>query len=457
MCQWAGTFAAVGCNDNSKGQTVCKAFSGMYSALRFSLRISLAAVLVATIGFVAPAEANPKYAAIVIDANSGKTLFASSADAARYPASLTKMMTLYMVFEAMAAGKITKNSRVRFSAQAAARPPTKLGVKAGGSITVEQAIYALVTKSANDVATAVAETLGGTEENFARMMTSKARRLGMTSTTFRNASGLPDPGQRTTARDMATLGLALREHYPSQYAYFSTRSFTFGKSRMANHNKLLGRVKGVDGIKTGYIRASGFNLVTSVSDGNRRLVAVVMGGQSGRSRDDHMAALIRTHLPKATPRRGGALVASKTIDVQDATPVAVAALTLPRKGAPTPDTRPDLVAQQVDRVVEEEQPAPVARTPEIDPVSTASVKADGEWVIQVASLPSQPEAIATLTSMADRAPGILGRAKGFTETFEHKGSTFYRARFAGFGSKTAAWNACSALKKQKISCFAVQN
>ncbi|TJX38721.1 MAG: D-alanyl-D-alanine carboxypeptidase, partial [Mesorhizobium sp.] len=227
----------------------------------------------------------------------------------RYPASLTKMMTLYLTFEAMAKGKISRNSPVVFSAHASAEAPTKLGVKPGGSVTVETAILSIVTKSANDSATALGEMIGGNETNFARMMTAKARQLGMNGTVFRNANGLPDPGQFTTARDMATLGIALREHFPQYYGYFAQRSFLYGRQRINGHNRLLGRIKGVDGIKTGYTRASGFNLVSSVNDGNRRLVAVVMGGTSGGSRDNQMAGLINTYLPRASTRGGGDLVA----------------------------------------------------------------------------------------------------------------------------------------------------
>ncbi|RUX28603.1 D-alanyl-D-alanine carboxypeptidase, partial [Mesorhizobium sp. M4A.F.Ca.ET.050.02.1.1] len=184
------------------------------------------------------------------------------------------------------------------SAHAAAEPPTKLGVKPGGSVSVDTAILSMVTKSANDSATALGELLGGNEANFARMMTAKARALGMNGTVFRNANGLPDPGQFTTAHDMAMLGIALREHFPQYYGYFSQRSFLYGRRRINGHNRLLGRIKGVDGIKTGYTRASGYNLVSSVNDGDRKLVAVVMGGASGRARDNQMAGLINAYMPK---------------------------------------------------------------------------------------------------------------------------------------------------------------
>ncbi|MES0809183.1 D-alanyl-D-alanine carboxypeptidase [Roseibium sp. SCPC15] len=248
----------------------------------------------------AAALANSKYAGIVVDAKTGKTLYSSSADAYRYPASLTKIMTLYVVFEELEAGRLSLNSRLKVSKYAAGRPPSKLGLKAGTSIKVKDAILALVTKSANDVATVVAENIGGSEKRFAERMTRTARQLGMKKTTFRNPHGLPNSGQRTTARDMATLGRAIQEHFPQYYSYFKTRSYKYKGRTYGNHNKLLGRVKGVDGIKTGYIRASGFNLVTSVNTGGRKIVAVVMGGRSGASRNAQMTKLINRYLSKAS-------------------------------------------------------------------------------------------------------------------------------------------------------------
>lgn len=246
-----------------------------------------------------------KYAAIVVDANNGNTLFQSSATAPRYPASLTKMMTLYMLFEAMEQGRVSNATLIPVSAYAAARPPSKLGFRAGETISVQSAIQALCTKSANDVAAAVAEYLGGTEDQFAAQMTAKARQLGMSGTVFRNASGLPDDAQRTTARDMAVLGIALRNRFPNQYAHFSAREFAFRGKLVKGHNDMLGRVRGVDGIKTGYIRASGYNIVTSVQADGRRLVVVVMGGKSAKERNAHVEELIARYLPAASRRGGG--------------------------------------------------------------------------------------------------------------------------------------------------------
>lgn len=242
-----------------------------------------------------------KYAAIVVDANTGRVLFEKNSRDARYPASLTKMMTLYLLFEALDAGRVSLDTQIPVSAYAAKRPPSKIGFKPGQTINVRSTILALAVRSANDVAAAVGEYLGGSEERFAAMMTAKARALGMQSTTFRNASGLPDEGQRTTAHDMAILGMALRRHFPHHYHYFSNREFTFAGKVIRGHNNLLGKVVGADGLKTGYIRASGFNLVTSVGRGGRRIVAVVMGGETAKSRDAHMEELIELYLPKATP------------------------------------------------------------------------------------------------------------------------------------------------------------
>lgn len=239
-----------------------------------------------------------RYSAIVVDGNSGRMLFQANAEAARYPASLTKMMTLYLLFEALETGRVSLSTEIPISDFARRRPPSKLGFKLGQTIDVDTAIRALATKSANDVAVAVAEFLAGSEEAFARAMTAKAGQLGMRSTVFRNASGLPDDGQRTTARDMAVLGISLRRRFPQYFHYFGETGFTFRGKQVRGHNDLIGRVRGVDGIKTGYIRASGFNIVTSVSTGGKRLVVVVMGADSARSRNDHVEELIARYLPK---------------------------------------------------------------------------------------------------------------------------------------------------------------
>jgi D-alanyl-D-alanine carboxypeptidase len=276
------------------------------SRARMALKVA-GTMLVAT-GLMAAApkatEANPKYAAIVVDTATGKVLYEKNADARRFPASLTKMMTLYVLFEELERGRFKLSSKLSVSPNAAAQPPSKLGLKPGQTISVEDAIKALVTKSANDAATAVGENVSGSIPAFSDRMTRTARALGMSSSVFRNASGLPDTRQHTTARDMMKLGVALQVRFPKYYGYFSTRSFTFRGRKMGNHNRLLGSVEGVDGIKTGYINASGFNLVSSVRRDGRRIVAVVMGGVTARSRDAHMRDLISTYLPKAKRAKG---------------------------------------------------------------------------------------------------------------------------------------------------------
>ncbi|WAP67291.1 D-alanyl-D-alanine carboxypeptidase [Jiella pelagia] len=296
-------------------------------------------------GVTAEAKAaNPKYAGFVIDANNGKVLYQDRADEYRYPASLTKMMTLYLTFEALKSGKINKGDKMPVSAYAAGRPPSKLGLRTGSTITVEEAIYSLVTRSANDAAVVLAEFLGGSESNFAKRMTDKAHRLGMSRTQFRNANGLPNAEQRSTARDMATLGIALREHFPEYYGYFSTRSFSFRGQRIGNHNRVLNRYNGVDGIKTGYINASGFNLVTSVKTDGKNVVAAVFGGNSGRSRDDHMVDLLKRTMPLASRRDGGPLIAAKP---NPNVVVAAVEPDLPKKG-PIPDFRPNAGGISID-------------------------------------------------------------------------------------------------------------
>ncbi|WP_206931052.1 D-alanyl-D-alanine carboxypeptidase family protein [Roseococcus thiosulfatophilus] len=240
---------------------------------------------------VAAIERSERYAAIVLDHQTGNILVSHHADALRHPASLTKAMTLYMLFEAMQGGRLALNSPIRMSAEAQSRPPSKLGLPVGTLFSVETAILALVTRSANDVAAAVGEHLAGSEEAFARQMTLRARQLGMTRTVFRNASGLPDPDQVTTARDMALLGRRLLQDFPQHYHYFSATHFRHNQGLIRSHNGMLVDYPGTDGIKTGYIRASGYNILTSAERGGVRLVGAVFGGSNWRERNAQMASL----------------------------------------------------------------------------------------------------------------------------------------------------------------------
>jgi D-alanyl-D-alanine carboxypeptidase len=245
----------------------------------------------------------PNYAAIVIDDKTGEVLHEANADAPRHPASVTKIMTLYMLFEQLEAGHLKLDTPLNVSARAAARPPTKLGLKPGQTLKVEDALKGLVTRSANDAASVIAEALGGSEEEFGRLMTRKAIALGMSSTIYVNASGLPADLQITTARDQALLGRAIQHRFPEHFGYFAIKSFNYRGKEIGNHNGLLGNVKGVDGIKTGYTQASGYNLVSSVKRDDKQIVAVVLGGSSGGARDARMRQLIEEYLSKAGVER----------------------------------------------------------------------------------------------------------------------------------------------------------
>ncbi len=349
---------------------------------------------VAAVSMAPNASANSKYSGIVVDAKTGKVLYANRANSRRYPASLTKIMTLYILFEELEAGRMSMGTRLKASRHSAGMPPSKVGLRPGHTISVKDAIGALVTKSANDVAATVAENISGSEPAFARRMTKTARRLGMRSTQFRNASGLPNSHQWTTAADMARLGRAIQERFPTYYKHFSTRVFTYKGRRYGNHNRLLGRVKGVDGIKTGYIRASGFNLVTSVRKSGRHIVAVVFGGRSGASRDAQMRKLIAQYLPKASrgPKRDSIIIARKAplpnkkptfaVSAPEA-PIVVASVPLPP--VLSEDEIPDVVPESVDDLV---------------PPAIAEGDADPESTIETANVLPAPKAINNVIARA---------------------------------------------------------
>jgi len=301
---------------------------------------------------------SPAYADIVVDANSGQVLHESSPDALRHPASITKIMTLYLLFEQLEAGKLRLDSHLPVSSHAASQSPTKLELKAGQTIAVEDAIKGMVTKSANDAAVVVAEALGGSEDNFGRLMTRKAHALGMTRTVYVNASGLPNSDQLTTARDQAILGRAIQERFPKYYHYFSLPSFHYRGVAMRNHNHLLGRVQGMDGIKTGYTHDSGFNLVTSVHRNGRHIVAVVLGGSSGGARDVRMRELIETHIARASTRHTAPMVA------ESATPMRA-----PQLANARPETPVEVPAAAPARIAA--RPAPTTRAAAAPPVAAA--------------------------------------------------------------------------------------
>ena len=283
---------------------------------------------------------SPTFSAIVVDANSGRTLYAADADGLRHPASITKVMTLYLLFEQLESGKMTLQSRIPISEHAAAQEPSKLGLEPGQTISVEDAIKAVVTRSANDIAVAIAEAIGGDESGFAAMMTHKAHALGMASTSYRNASGLPNDNQITSARDLTILARSLEDRFPRYFKYFSTEEFEYDGETIGSHNHLLGRVDGVDGIKTGFTRASGFNLLTSVHRDGRSLIAVVMGGATAAARDRVMESLIADHLARCSTIRTATRVADASDE--DNQPAKLAAA--PARPRPIPVAVPSHVA-----------------------------------------------------------------------------------------------------------------
>ncbi len=486
----------------------CKSLKFSRHLVRFACFAALAAAVVFTAP--QPAFANAKYAGIVVDAKSGKTLYASSADAARYPASLTKMMTLYVLFEEMERGRFNKKSQLKVSKKAAAQPPTKIGLRSGQTIRVDSAIRALAVKSANDVAVVVAENVSGSVSAFASRMTHTARSIGMKKTTFRNPSGLPDARQKTTARDMALLGRALQDRFPQYYGYFSTSRFSWGKKKYRNTNRLLGAVRGVDGIKTGYTRASGFNLVTSVDRDGRKIVAVVMGGRTGKSRNAQMKKLITRYLRNAKrgKRTAPLLVASassripslpksrpQTGTVNTAEPIVVANAAVPP--ATVAGSKPGSAAHSLSDPIGERiagtanitelgyarsdstERARLAALVEVSARRQASAVAGsgsggrvpsakmaaikdespppGGWHIQIGAAPSEEAARRLLSDARSRAADILGSADPFTEPVKKDGAVLYRARFAGFTGKQEARTACANLKRRSFSCLAVPN
>jgi D-alanyl-D-alanine carboxypeptidase len=332
---------------------------------------------------------SPAFSAIVVDANSGRTLYSADENGLRHPASITKVMTLYLLFEQLDSGAMTLRTQIPISEHAASQEPSKLGLAPGDSISVDDAIKAVVTRSANDIAVAIAEAVGQSESNFADLMTRKAHALGMTNTLYRNASGLPNDEQVTTARDLTILGRSLEERFPRYFRYFSTAQFDFDGEIIGNHNHLLGRIDGVDGIKTGYTRASGFNLLTSVHRDGRSLLAVVMGGRSAGGRDRIMANLIGDHIAEASTTHTATAVADAS-SVETAQPRDEAVVTPPARARQafvaeakfervSAATRAANAAGEGDDGAGDEEiaaPQPMVRAPESAPPAAQPTAAD---------------------------------------------------------------------------------
>jgi D-alanyl-D-alanine carboxypeptidase (penicillin-binding protein 5/6) len=467
----------------------------------------LAGVLSLTTGALAagaPAHAmvqspatQPKYAAIVVDANSGEVLYASRADSPRYPASITKVMTLYLAFEALEQGKLKMSDRIVISPRAAAQAPTKLGLRAGESIRVDEAMHVVATRSCNDIAVALAEHIGGTESRFAAMMTLRAQELGMSQTRFVNANGLPDSRQISSARDIALLSRAVLRDYPQFYSFFGTRSYDYQGRAMRNTNGLLHTMPGVDGIKTGFTNASGFNLAASAVRDGRRLIAVVLGGASTASRNNHVAELLNAGFEVVQRRaRGETVQLASYLPAQYNTTYAVSGATeqgdyspITPKAGSTGRTYASLGPWEPEVKVERTAtPAPVKR---LEPVKSTvraeakkpaksdaiSVKAaaaqlakadskaesksrvavedaskperkEGGWIVQVGAFKTESDAKERIGQVAKKWSSTFRKADGVVT----EGGGHYRARFAGFDAEGAK-AACKALSGKGEPCM----
>jgi D-alanyl-D-alanine carboxypeptidase len=454
------------------------------------------------------AHAARKSAAMAIDAHTGRVLYSHNVDKPHHPASLTKIMTLYMMFEYIEAGRFHMNSPLKVTANAARQVPSKLGLKPGTTILVKDAIKALVTKSANDVAVTIAENLAGSEWKFTRLMTWKARKMGMNKTVFVNASGLPDKRQTTTARDMITLGMRIQKDFPQFYPLFSMKKFAYRGKVYKNHNGLMSRMRGIDGIKTGYTRASGFNLTSSIWSGRKHVVAVVLGGKTARKRDNFMARVLKKSLRKArrgkskkqfvaanfarkAPRRKIAAVQRRAPKKIAPRKQVVAKRPLPRENS-APVKQKALVQKAAlkkapakvinDRLQQELTEAPaqeiivhrkktalkqneVANKAQIDPSDTTgdikevtdkqlivTTPPQGPFHIQIGAFGTEEDAERRLHSIGSKAGKLLNGHKSFT--MKVSSNNVYRARFAGF-SEADARKTCRQLKKKAIDCMAI--
>jgi D-alanyl-D-alanine carboxypeptidase len=350
-------------------------------------------------------DANAKYASLVIDAKTGKVFHAVNENTRNYPASLTKLMTLYLLFEAVERKQINFNTRLTVSRKAANRPASRLGLKPGQSIKVKDAVMAIIIKSANDVASVIAESIGGTERRFALLMTNKARKIGMSRTTFRNASGLPHRGQMSTAKDMATLTRAIINRFPQYYHLFSRQAFTFQGRTYRTHNKVLKSFRGAEGMKTGYIRASGFNLITTAKRDGKRIIGVVFGGNTSRSRNRHMTKLLTNAFKKANP------------------PQFIARADKPRRDKTVAKGRSKIAAK--DRI----------------------------WGIQVGAFYTRKPALTIARTISNKYAKVLKGGKVTVMPLrKSRNRVLYRARIVGLDRRNA-YRTCRLLKKHRKPCL----
>ena len=439
---------------------------------RYLLLITLltVAVLSATNG----AYANAKYASLIIDADSGKVLHAQNANAKRYPASLTKMMTLYLTFEALKDGKLELDTKMTVSKKAASMPQTNISLRKGDKLRVRDAIVALVVRSANDAAVVLAEQLGDTEWGFGLKMTKKARQLGMKSSVFRNASGLPDNKQHSTARDLALLAIALKRHFPEYYHFFQNDKFVYKGRTYKSHNRVMKQLDGADGLKTGYIRASGFNLVTSARREGRNLIGVVLGGKTSRSRDAHMVDLMERSFaklnstlnikqfaqdaPTPTWRPGSTPPQSAVANKNSQLPEGATLQQASAHKAPTQNTpqygRISLANAKIStKALTTQQPRGQFRPASLQGQQVQQLPAMRGWGIQVGAYQKPIEALAAAKSAATLIPKqVTGSKIIVTDGIEHAGTKVHRARLANLAEDQAR-KACQALIAMNRSCF----
>lgn len=408
-------------------------------------------------GMLSHAHANPRYAGIVVDLENGEVLYAENADAVRYPASLTKMMTMYLTFEALERGELRLDQPLPVSAQAAAMPASKLWLSAGSTINVDTAMRALAVRSANDVAVVVAEALGGSEQRFADLMTKRAREMGMSATTFRNASGLPDNQQVTTARDMLTLSVRVVQDFPQYYHYFGLQEFTYRGTRHTSHNRLVRDYPGADGLKTGFIRASGFNVATTAVHNNRRLVGIVMGGFTGASRDTHMANLLDRSFGRASLRDQHTWLANTNFSREF---MAFSAPSQPFSEPPSQQPMLASVDAQPEIAVPPSlhQPDPLQAFIEREQVmalgsaAPADSTRSGVWGIQVGAFSQAAQAEQLARQATQRLPNHLG-GRVTVDTLEGQ-TPIFRARVVAL-DEAKARQACQSLQAQGMDCMVV--
>lgn len=391
----------------------------------FMLALTLTGLLASTAVFAKP------YSALVAEVESERVLYQRNPEELRHPASLTKMMTLYLVFEALARGRIAPDDTLWVSRFGTTRPPSKLGLKAGETLTVEEGILALVTQSANDAATTLAEGLAGSESRFAEIMTRKARQLGMRDTVFKNASGLPDPEQITTAWDMFRLGKALVQDFPEYYSYFSTASFQFGGRLFKNHNHLLRRYYGADGIKTGFIHASGFNLVASAQRNGRRLIGVVFGGNTAAQRDAHMEEI----LDDGFGQLNGLPPKTYLATLQQMMPSA------PLLKQP----------EEMATALASERYATVSKLTRDRPAMARKKNVSRSWQIRLGEFPQQRAAELQLSQARKYTPAAFRQARVAIASHRKGGKKMYAAYLRGI-SRDEAQQACQVLKRKGVEC-----